>query len=174
MNFHGAGGEATGARGWAPAAESPEPLQEEEIILECLEEIGTTFPSRTQAISAIHPGLVEIRTMWDKASASREADGMLRLLYLLGACPSREMSLKAKVLQAVIAKTEESLSGIAIEYNVSRAAVSKIGRELKEFLGLKISTSTRNEEFVEQCRTRATRIHSERKARFAVYKRKAA
>jgi len=181
-NFHGAGGEAAGIRGWFPAAnsetyDSEESLEPEEILIEKLSDAGILLlgAPRPVILSVLLGALEKIKSVWDKGSATREADGLLKLLYLLGACPSREMSLKAKVLQAVIARSEVGLSDIALDYNLSPADISHIARELKEFLGLEIHTNTRDEKFVEQCRTRATRMHTERKAQLAVYhNRKAA
>lgn len=138
-----------------------EPLEPEEIILEALQSIGVTFPNRPQALTAISKALVEVIAHNDKASATREADGMLKLLYLLGASESREMTTKALTLQAIIARNEEGLSDIAKSRGVTRADISKIGRELKEFLGIEIHTSTRDHRFVEQCRERALRVHEE-------------
>lgn len=137
----------------------------EEIILQALVEAGLIVPnySRPEACTVISEALEAVFQKRDSASASREADGMLKLLFLLGACKSREMSFKARVLQALIAKNEKSLSAIGKEFGVTRADVSKVAREMKTFLGLKLGGATRNEAYAEQAKVRAHRVHDFRK-----------
>jgi biotin operon repressor len=141
-----------------------EMVEEEEIILQ---EIAYSLAPgfiKPKLLTSISKGLAKVKKHWDKASASREADALLELLYLLGTCRSSEMRMKSYVLRAIIAREELSLADIAREYGVTRAAVSKTAVELKRFLGLQIHTTTRNEAFVNQCKERAERVHKMTKA----------
>lgn len=141
----------------------PEP---EEIVLQALVDAGliTSQFSRPMACTVILSALEQVYAIRDKASASREADAMLHLLYLLGAAKNREMSFRARVLQALIAKNERSLASIGKEFRVTRADVSKVAREMKAFLRLKIGGATRNDAYSEQARERAHRVHDFRKS----------
>jgi biotin operon repressor len=142
------------------AAVDPEAIVEEEemVLQEIAEHLVPGFP-KPKLLTDICRGLKKVKRTWDKASASREADAMLELLYLLGTCRSSEMRMKSYVLRAIIAKEEHSLADIAREYGVTRAAVSKTAVELKRFLGLQIHTTTRNQAFIQQCKERAERVH---------------
>jgi biotin operon repressor len=134
-------------------------IEEEEMILQEIAEHLAPGYRKPMLLTQISKGLSKVKKHWDKASASREADAMLELLYLLGTCRSSEMRMKSYVLRAIIAREELSLADIAREYGVTRAAVSKTAVELKRFLGLQIHTTTRNEAFVNQCKERAERVH---------------
>jgi biotin operon repressor len=134
-------------------------VEEEEIILQEIAYSLTPEFLKPKLLTDISRGLNKVKKHWDKASASREADAMLELLYLLGTCRSSEMRMKSYVLRAIIAREELSLADIAREYGVTRAAVSKTAVELKRFLGLQIHTSTRNQAFSDQCKARAERVH---------------
>jgi hypothetical protein len=141
------------------AIDPVEIIEEEEIILQ---EIAYSLAPgflKPKLLTDISRGLNKVKKHWDKASASREADALLELLYLLGTCRSSEMRMKSYVLRAIIAREELSLADIAREYGVTRAAVSKTAVELKRFLGLQIHTTTRNQAFVNQCKERAERVH---------------
>lgn len=134
-------------------------IEEEEMILqEIAEHLAPGF-LKPKLLTQIGRGLNKVKKVWDKASASREADALLELLYLLGTCRSSEMRMKSYVLRSIIAREELSLADIARTYGVTRAAVSKTAVELKRFLGLQIHTSTRNEAFSAQCKERAERVH---------------
>jgi biotin operon repressor len=134
-------------------------IEEEEMILQEIAEHLAPGYRKPKLLTQISKGLSKVKKHWDKASASREADALLELLYLLGTCRSSEMRMKSYVLRAIIAREELSLADIAREYGVTRAAVSKTAVELKRFLGLQIHTTTRNEAFVNQCKERAERVH---------------
>jgi biotin operon repressor len=142
------------------ASIDPEELIEEEemVLQEIAEHLAPGF-LKPRLLTQISKGLNKVKKTWDKASASREADAMLELLYLLGTCRSSEMRMKSYVLRSIIAREELSLADIAREYGVTRAAVSKTAVELKRFLGLQIHTSTRNQAFSDQCKARAERVH---------------
>jgi hypothetical protein len=114
---------------------------------------------------AIEDALGIIKSEWEGASASREADAILEVICLLGASKaSRDMRIKARVLRTIIGRNDESLSDIARDFGITRADASKIARTLTDTLNLKTTTTTRSAAFVQQCKERATRIHALTKA----------
>jgi biotin operon repressor len=95
------------------------------------------------------------------------ATAVLEILYVMGAARSSETRIKARVLLALCAKEEDSFESIAQEEGITRQAISKLARQMKEGLGLTIEGSTRSKAYVEQSRTRAQRIHDAQKADMA-------
>lgn len=149
-------------RGPVATVDPEEPLEPEEIILEHLDKAGLQIVggTRPQILTALLAGLDECKAYLNSASSSREADAILQLLFLMGAAPSKEMSLKAKIIQAIIAKMPlEGLADLGREYGVSRADTSKIATKIQEFLGVEIYVATRNEDYRAQCETRCDRVH---------------
>ena len=92
---------------------------------------------------------------------------LLEILYILGAARSSETRIKARVLLALCAKEESSFEAIAKEEGITRQAISKLARQIKEGLGLQIEGSTRSPGYVEQSRERAQRVHDIVKADMA-------
>jgi len=136
-------------------------ILEEELILEQIADYLTPSAARPEVLTAIARGLNFIKAFWAKASFANKADAILEVLYLLGASRSPEMRMKARILLSLAAKENLPLAAIAGEFGVSRAAVSKTAREIKDHLGLQVHGSTRDDLYVQQCRERATRVHEQ-------------
>jgi biotin operon repressor len=103
----------------------------------------------------------------DSEFRAKLATAVLEILYVMGAARSSETRIKARVLLALCAKEEDSFESIAQEEGITRQAISKLARQMKEGLGLTIEGSTRSKAYVEQSRTRAQRIHDAQKADMA-------
>jgi biotin operon repressor len=95
----------------------------------------------------------------DSEFRAKLATAVLEILYVMGAARSSETRIKARVLLALCAKEEDSFESIAQEEGITRQAISKLARQMKEGLGLTIEGSTRSKAYVEQSRERAQRIH---------------
>lgn len=100
----------------------------------------------------------------DSEFRGRLSAALLEILYILGAARSSETRIKARVLLALCAKEESSFEAIAKEEGITRQAISKLARQIKEGLGLTIEGSTRSAAYVDQSRERAQRVHDTIKA----------
>jgi predicted transcriptional regulator len=102
---------------------------------------------------------------YDQRSALRDDDEVaIRILQTLSGSFTRHTAMKAECLLAVVNKKEESQTQIAKKYGVTRAAVSKVIVSLKDDLNLPTARHMKSDTARESYRTRALRVHKERKS----------
>jgi predicted transcriptional regulator len=101
-------------------------------------------------------GGVASRTFGDEAA--------IRLLQALTNSQTRQTAMKAECYLAVINRKPESQTEIAKKYGVTRAAVSKVIVSIKDDLDLPTARHMKSDTARESYRTRALRVHKERKS----------
>ena len=99
------------------------------------------------------------------ASRTFGDEAAIRLLQALTNSQTRQTALKAECYLAVINRKPESQTEIAKKYGVTRAAVSKVIVSIKDDLQLPTARHMKSDTARESYRTRALRIHSERKSK---------
>jgi predicted transcriptional regulator len=98
------------------------------------------------------------------ASRSFGDEAAIRLLQALTNSQTRQTAMKAECYLAVINRKPESQTEIAKKYGVTRAAVSKVIVSIKDDLDLPTARHMKSDTARESYRTRALRIHKERKS----------
>ncbi len=96
------------------------------------------------------------RTFGDEAA--------IRLLQALTNSQTRQTAMRAECYLAVINRKAESQTEIAKKYGVTRAAVSKVIVSIKDDLQLPTARHMKSDTARESYRTRALRVHKERKS----------
>jgi predicted transcriptional regulator len=98
------------------------------------------------------------------ASRTFGDEAAIRLLQALTNSQTRQTAMKAECYLAVINRKPESQTEIAKKYGVTRAAVSKVIVSIKDDLDLPTARHMKSDTARESYRTRALRIHKERKS----------
>jgi predicted transcriptional regulator len=98
------------------------------------------------------------------ASRSFGDEAAIRLLQALTNSQTRQTAMRAECYLAVINRKPESQTEIAKKYGVTRAAVSKVIVSIKDDLDLPTARHMKSDTARESYRTRALRIHKERKS----------
>jgi predicted transcriptional regulator len=98
------------------------------------------------------------------ASRTFGDEAAIRLLQALTNSQTRQTAMKAECYLAVINRKPESQTEIARKYGVTRAAVSKVIVSIKDDLDLPTARHMKSDTARESYRTRALRIHKERKS----------
>jgi predicted transcriptional regulator len=98
------------------------------------------------------------------ASRSFGDEAAIRLLQALTNSQTRQTAMKAECYLAVINRKPESQTEIARKYGVTRAAVSKVIVSIKDDLDLPTARHMKSDTARESYRTRALRVHKERKS----------
>jgi predicted transcriptional regulator len=98
------------------------------------------------------------------ASRTFGDEAAIRLLQALTNSRTRQTAMKAECYLAVINRKPESQTEIAKKYGVTRAAVSKVIVSIKDDLDLPTARHMKSDTARESYRTRALRIHKERKS----------
>ena len=98
------------------------------------------------------------------ASRSFGDEAAIRLLQALTNSQTRQTAMRAECYLAVINRKPESQTEIARKYGVTRAAVSKVIVSIKDDLDLPTARHMKSDTARESYRTRALRIHKERKS----------
>ena len=99
------------------------------------------------------------------ASRTFGDEAAIRLLQALTNSRTRQTAMKAECYLAVINRKPESQTEIAKKYGVTRAAVSKVIVSIKDDLDLPTARHMKSDTARESYRTRALRIHKERKSK---------
>ena len=99
-----------------------------------------------------------------QASRTFGDEAAIRLLQALTNSQTRQTAMKAECYLAVINRKPESQTEIARKYGVTRAAVSKVIVSIKDDLDLPTARHMKSDTARESYRTRALRIHKERKS----------
>jgi predicted transcriptional regulator len=97
------------------------------------------------------------------ASRTFGDEAAIRLLQALTNSQTRQTAMKAECYLAVINRKPESQTEIARKYGVTRAAVSKVIVSIKDDLDLPTARHMKSDTARESYRTRALRVHKERK-----------
>jgi len=97
------------------------------------------------------------------ASRTFGDEAAIRLLQALTNSQTRQTAMKAECYLAVINRKPESQTEIAKKYGVTRAAVSKVIVSIKDDLDLPTARHMKSDTARESYRTRALRVHKERK-----------
>jgi predicted transcriptional regulator len=98
------------------------------------------------------------------ASRAFGDEAAIRLLQALTNSQTRQTAMKAECYLAVINRKPESQTEIAKKYGVTRAAVSKVIVSIKDDLDLPTARHMKSDTARESYRTRALRVHKERKS----------
>jgi predicted transcriptional regulator len=98
------------------------------------------------------------------ASRTFGDEAAIRLLQALTNSQTRQTAMKAECYLAVINRKPESQTEIAKKYGVTRAAVSKVIVSIKDDLDLPTARHMKSDTARESYRTRALRVHKERKS----------
>jgi hypothetical protein len=98
------------------------------------------------------------------ASRAFGDEAAIRLLQALTNSQTRQTAMKAECYLAVINRKPESQTEIARKYGVTRAAVSKVIVSIKDDLDLPTARHMKSDTARESYRTRALRVHKERKS----------
>jgi hypothetical protein len=98
------------------------------------------------------------------ASRTFGDEAAIRLLQALTNSQTRQTAMKAECYLAVINRKPESQTEIARKYGVTRAAVSKVIVSIKDDLDLPTARHMKSDTARESYRTRALRVHKERKS----------
>jgi predicted transcriptional regulator len=98
------------------------------------------------------------------ASRTFGDEAAIRLLQALTNSRTRQTAMKAECYLAVINRKPESQTEIAKKYGVTRAAVSKVIVSIKDDLDLPTARHMKSDTARESYRTRALRVHKERKS----------
>jgi predicted transcriptional regulator len=106
------------------------------------------------------------------ASRSFGDEAAIRLLQALTNSRTRQTAMKAECYLAVINRKPESQTEIARKYGVTRAAVSKVIVSIKDDLDLPTARHMKSDIARESYRTRALRIHKERKSNLCKHQTK--
>jgi predicted transcriptional regulator len=85
---------------------------------------------------------------------------------------TRQTAMKAECYLAVINRKPESQTEIAKKYGVTRAAVSKVIVSIKDDLDLPTARHMKSDTARESYRTRALRVHKERKSNLCKHQTK--
>jgi hypothetical protein len=99
-----------------------------------------------------------------QASRTFGDEAAIRLLQALTNSQTRQTAMKAECYLAVINRKPESQTEIAKKYGVTRAAVSKVIVSIKDDLDLPTARHMKSDTARESYRTRALRVHKERKS----------
>jgi predicted transcriptional regulator len=99
------------------------------------------------------------------ASRTFGDEAAIRLLQALTGSQTRQTAMKAECYLAVINRKPESQTEIAKKYGVTRAAVSKVIVSIKDDLDLPTARHMKSDTARDSYRTRALRIHKERKSK---------
>jgi predicted transcriptional regulator len=99
-----------------------------------------------------------------QASRTFGDEAAIRLLQALTNSQTRQTAMKAECYLAVINRKPESQTEIARKYGVTRAAVSKVIVSIKDDLDLPTARHMKSDTARESYRTRALRVHKERKS----------
>jgi predicted transcriptional regulator len=106
------------------------------------------------------------------ASRSFGDEAAIRLLQALTNSQTRQTAMRAECYLAVINRKPESQTEIAKKYGVTRAAVSKVIVSIKDDLDLPTARHMKSDTARESYRTRALRIHKERKSNLCKHQTK--
>jgi predicted transcriptional regulator len=98
------------------------------------------------------------------ASRTFGDEAAIRLLQALTNSQTRQTAMRAECYLAVINRKPESQTEIARKYGVTRAAVSKVIVSIKDDLDLPTARHMKSDTARESYRTRALRVHKERKS----------
>jgi hypothetical protein len=97
------------------------------------------------------------------ASRTFGDEAAIQLLHALTGSNDRRTAMRAECYLAVINRKPESQTMIAKKYNVTRAAVSKVVVSICDELSLPTARHMKSDTARESYRTRALRVHQERK-----------
>lgn len=132
-------------------------------------------PSLAAQVALLNWWSLEIfREFWREWDAQEHGHGAsrtfgdeaaIRLLQALTNSQTRQTAMKAECYLAVINRKPESQTEIAKKYGVTRAAVSKVIVSIKDDLQLPTARHMKSDTARESYRTRALRIHKERKSK---------
>lgn len=132
-------------------------------------------PSLAAQVSLLNWWSLEVfRAFWKEWDAQEHGHGAsrtfgdeaaIRLLQALTNSQTRQTAMKAECYLAVINRKPESQTEIAKKYGVTRAAVSKVIVSIKDDLQLPTARHMKSDTARESYRTRALRIHKERKSK---------
>lgn len=132
-------------------------------------------PSLAAQVALLNWWSLEVfRAFWKEWDAQEHGHGAsrtfgdeaaIRLLQALTNSQTRQTAMKAECYLAVINRKPESQTEIAKKYGVTRAAVSKVIVSIKDDLNLPTARHMKSDTARESYRTRALRIHKERKSK---------
>jgi hypothetical protein len=102
-----------------------------------------------------------------EAESSKVADAVLQVLYILTQSRHPRLRMSAEILTAIIGRTEEkSQAAIARKFGLTRAAVNKHFQNMRKspgLAGLEVFIFGGRPEVSEACRSRALRVHAQKK-----------
>ena len=146
----------------------------EDVFLDARLRVPTP-PSLAALVALLNWWSLEVfREFWKEWDAQEHGHGAsrtfgdeaaIRLLQALTNSRTRQTAMKAECYLAVINRKPESQTEIAKKYGVTRAAVSKVIVSIKDDLDLPTARHMKSDTARESYRTRALRIHKERKSK---------
>lgn len=146
----------------------------EDVFLDARLRVPTP-PTLAAQVALLNWWSLEVfRAFWKEWDAQEHGHGAsrtfgdeaaIRLLQALTNSQTRQTAMKAECYLAVINRKPESQTEIAKKYGVTRAAVSKVIVSIKDDLCLPTARHMKSDTARESYRTRALRIHSERKSK---------